>query len=125
MGPRSCRLLRKYWGCLRIVAKAGDYYRSAFQLSRGVTQGEPLSPTILNVVMDAVVRHWVAVMAKGADKRSGYVQEVRHKNSLFYEDDGMVASSYPRWLQGALSTPAGMFDRVGLKTNVGRTVVMV
>ena len=29
---------------------------------RGVTQGEPLSPTIFNVVVDVVVRHWVEVM---------------------------------------------------------------
>ena len=26
---------------------------------RGVTQGDPLSPTIFNVVVDAVVQHWV------------------------------------------------------------------
>ena len=26
---------------------------------RGVTQGDPLPPTIFNVVVDAVVRHWL------------------------------------------------------------------
>ena len=26
---------------------------------RGVTQGDPLSPTIFNVVVDAVVRNWL------------------------------------------------------------------
>ena len=33
---------------------------------QGVTQGDPLSPTIFNVVVDAVVRHWVEEMAEGA-----------------------------------------------------------
>ena len=45
-----------------MVVKAGGYYGSAFQGFRGVTQGDPLSPTILNVVVDAVVSHWVEVM---------------------------------------------------------------
>ena len=31
---------------------------------RVVTQGDPLSPTISNVVVDEVVRHWVTVMVE-------------------------------------------------------------
>ena len=42
--------------------------------------------------------------------------------SLFYADNGMVASSDPGWLQGAFNTLVGLFDRVGLQTNVGKTV---
>ena len=34
----------------------------------------------------------------------------------------MVASSDPAWLQGAFNALGGLFDRVGLKTNVGKTV---
>ena len=37
----------------------------------------------------------------------------------------MVAFSDPRWLQGAFSTLAGLFDGVGLWTNVGKTASMV
>ena len=61
-----------------MVAKAGGYYGSAFQGCRGVTQGDPLSPTTFNVVVDAVVRHWVAVMVESADEQSGRRQEVRY-----------------------------------------------
>ena len=73
-----------------MVAKTGGYYGSEFQVSRGVTQGDLLSPTIFNVVVDALVRHWVAVMVEIVDKKSGRGQEVRHQNTLFYADDGMV-----------------------------------
>ena len=37
----------------------------------------------------------------------------------------MVVSYDPRWLQGAFNTLVGLFDRVGLRKNVGKTVGMV
>ena len=49
-----------------MVARAGGYYGETFKGYRGVTQGDPLSPTIFNVVVDAVVSHWVTVMVDGA-----------------------------------------------------------
>ena len=52
-------------------------------------------------------------------------QEGRHQNDLFYAYDDMVASSDQRWLQGDFSTLVGMFDRVGLKTNVAKSVRVV
>ena len=42
-----------------MVARAGGYYRETFKGARGVSQGDPLSPTIFNVVVDAVVNHWI------------------------------------------------------------------
>ena len=44
-----------------MVARAGGYYGKGFKGGRVVTQGDPLSPTIFNVVVDAVVRHWVTL----------------------------------------------------------------
>ena len=50
-----------------MFAKAGGYYGSAFQGFRGVTQGDPLYPTIFNMLVGAVVRHWVEVMVESAE----------------------------------------------------------
>ena len=36
----------------------------------------------------------------------------------------MVALTYPGWIQGVFSTLLWVFNRVGLKTNVGKTVRM-
>ena len=66
---------------------------------RGVTQGNPLSPTIFNVVVDVVVCHWVTLAVEEAEKKGERGREGRHQAALFYADDGMVASSDPRWLQ--------------------------
>ena len=41
-----------------MVERVGGYYKETFRRERGVTQGDPLSPTTFNVVVDAVVRHW-------------------------------------------------------------------
>ena len=87
--------------------------------------GDPISPTIFNVIVDAVVRHWVMVMVEGAEERGERGQEGKHQNDLFYTDDDMVASSEPQWIQGAFSTLVGLLNRVGLRINSGKTVGMV
>ena len=104
-----------------MAARAGGYYGKAFKGSRGVTQGDPLSPTIFNVVVDAVVRHWIeglktATEEKGATGREG------HFSAVFYANDGMVGASDPACLQGAFSALVAIFDWVGLQTNVDKTV---
>ena len=55
-----------------------------------MTQGYPISPTIFNVVADAVVRHWVTVTVEGAEERGKRGKEGRNQNTLFYADDGTV-----------------------------------
>ena len=37
----------------------GGYYGEAFKVFRDVTKGDPLYPTIFDVVVDVVVHHWV------------------------------------------------------------------
>ena len=44
---------------------------------------------------------------------------------MFYADDSMISSLDPVWLQGAFNALVGLFDRVGLQTNVGNTIGMV
>ena len=45
-----------------MVAKADGYFRRLFKEYQVVTQGDPLSPTIFNMVLDAVIRHWMTVV---------------------------------------------------------------
>ena len=47
------------------------------------------------------------------------------KAEFFYADDGVVAPTDPGWLQSAFDFLTGLFDRVGLQTNVRKTVGMV
>ena len=125
MPPRARWLLQTYWRRLTMVTRTGGYYRTKFQGAHGVTQGDPLSPTIFNVVVYAVVRHWVTVVIAGAEERSERGQEGRNQSALFYVDNGMVVYSDPRWIQDVFNTLVGLFDSVDLWTHVRKTVSMV
>ena len=78
-----------------MVARAGRYYGTDFRGERGVTQGDPCTHTIFNVVVDAVVRHWVTGVLEELEARGDLGQEGRHQAALFYADDGMFALSEP------------------------------
>ena len=77
------------------------------------------------MVVDAVVRHWVTGVIADTEDWGERGKKGRQQAALFNSDDGMVASSDSRWLQGALNTLVGFFDRVGLRTNVRKAVGMV
>ena len=52
-----------------MLSQAGEYYGTGFKGARGVTQGDPLSPTIFNVVVDAVVLNCITLAVEEAEKR--------------------------------------------------------
>ena len=58
-----------------MVARVGGYCGKAFKGERGVTQGDALSSTIFNVVVDAVVRHWVNGLVDKAEAKGETVRE--------------------------------------------------
>ena len=90
-----------------------------------MTQGDPLPPAILNVVVDAVVRHWVNGVMEEAEARGKTGREGQHQAALLSADDDMVVLSDPAWLQGAFTALVGLFDRVGLRKIVRKTGSMV
>ena len=61
LGPQTERPICLNWVNLLMVTRIGQYYAPPFQGSRGVAQVHPISPTIFNVVVDAVIQNWVAL----------------------------------------------------------------
>jgi hypothetical protein len=61
--PLTRALLLNYWDAQRFVALQAGYHGRPFQLGRGLTQGNPMSPILFNIgVCDAIVG---ACMAQG------------------------------------------------------------
>ena len=108
-----------------MVAHAGGYCRAYFKGFRGVTQGCPLSPTIFNVVVEAVVRHWIFLVEGDAGFKYRWGREVQHHAAFLYVDDGPVASTDPVYLQGAFDTLTGLLDSVGIQRNSVKTVGVI
>ena len=123
-GEKALCLIARFWQQSVMVCQAGGRYGRPFRARRGVTQGGPLSPTIFNLMVDAVVREWLkhALMLEDAQRA---IQDVRKLLAAFYADDGLVASRDPDLLQDAFNDLTALFDRVGLKTNAKKTEVMV
>ena len=125
MVPRSLCLFQNYWERLKMVAWAGGYYGASFRGGIGVTQGDPLSPRIFNVVVDAVDCDWESLVEErkrrdsssdegdgaqtsgrmiqdqdnGRQRAEEKQQRLKVKTELFYAGDGMVASTDPGWIQ--------------------------
>ena len=77
------------------------------------------------MVADAVVRHWVLLVAGAAESLNGWLREVLHHAFLLYANKGLVVSTKPEWIQGDFDTFTGLFDSVGHHTNVGKKYGML
>ena len=62
MGEHMLTLLQSFWAKQLIVGRQGGYNGKPFSASRGVTQGDPVSPTIFNIMFDAIVRYWLSLV---------------------------------------------------------------
>ena len=121
MRPCVLRLIKSFCDNEVLVCRAAGYYGHPFKSERGVIQGDPLSPTIFNLMLDAIVREWIFQMeAAGFDTADTRVITV-----IFYADDNLIAARDSTLLQDAFNLLINLFDRVDLETNSTKTEVMV
>ena len=84
-----------------------------------MTQGGLAYPTLFNVAVDSVVRHWLSITVEddsGIHSRLGFV--VGRCMGIFYADNFMIISRDPEWLQGGINVLMGLFQKVALMTNI-------
>ena len=71
------------------------------ELLRGHPYGTN-TPTIFNVVVDALIRHWVTVMDGEEAGPEVFGQSLQWLAEIFYADDGLLASPQTACLQETL-----------------------
>ena len=76
---------------MTMVAKAGGYIGLPFKGYRGETQGETLSFTLFNLVVDALIFHWVMVVAATEEGTEGIGMLIRDLTAYFNANDGISA----------------------------------
>ena len=91
------------------MASQAGFYGNPFQAHKGLTQGGVASPTIFNIVCDAVVREWFHILNLDGN---GNDVKTRTREILI------------EWHQVALNHLIPLFERVGLKTNATKTKAM-
>ena len=114
-----------------MVVRAGGYFFTSFMGYCGVTQGDPLSPTIFNVVLDEVLRYWVTMVKYTEDAvepvvayTEGFGWNIQCVSAYFYSEYGIITSTLVAHIQRAFGTLTELFCHVGLHTNVENTVSM-
>ena len=58
VGKKTLRPIGRFWRECVMVCRATGFYGALFKARCGVTQGNPLSPTIFNLMIDTIVREW-------------------------------------------------------------------
>lgn len=104
------------------MASSATLFRPAAECPRGSIK----SPTLFNIVVDAVVKYWFSLVSEEPDDAvSGLQCHVKEHCMLFYADDGMIGSRDPKWLQESFDVLVELFKCMGLWTNVDKTKGMI
>ena len=74
-----------------MVPKSGKYYGQPFSMGRGVTQGDLVSLTLFNIIVDAVVRAALQEICGPQESQHGFGWSVGEHNICFYADYGGIA----------------------------------
>ena len=113
VGPNVLRSLQNIWDRLSFVPRQGGYYsRQAIDSQWGVTQGGVLSPTLFNIINDAIVREWEVRVPPSV-------------NNDFYTDDECISRTNARAVQTRVDVASELFERIGMKTNAAKTKAMI
>ena len=120
IGKRMARLITHHWDSLMFVPKVNRFLGTPFSTGRGFTQGDPSSPMILNIVVDAVVGATLEVVCVPQEARHGMGWASGECNLIFYADYRRMDGRDHIWVQDALTVSVTMFQRVGLYMNLDK-----
>jgi hypothetical protein len=116
VGENTGRIIKKIWDGDTMVTKQSGFFGNPFRATRGVRQGDIMSPIIFNIICDAVIREWEAQLNQ--DNQSVQIR------TQFYADDGLLSGEDPLETQRALDIFTNIFAQVGLKMNAVKTKVL-
>lgn len=118
IGERTATLIEKYWTTQQVAIKQSGFYGKAFSPGRGVIQGDVLSPTLFNLVIDTIVRQ---LCSEIDENETGRIQSM----CVFYADDGYLGGTNPNEVQQMTNKATSMFETLGLAANATKTKAMV
>ena len=73
LGPRLQRLLQRYWDEQRVVPESGKYYGRPFITGIEVTQGDPVSMRIFNIIVYELLRATLQEICGPQEAQHGFI----------------------------------------------------
>ncbi len=126
VGPKMLCLIHNFWDSATYVCQAKGNYGRPFKAGRGVTQEGPLSAKLFNILVNVMVWEWMRLMRATINDADGNLAEcIEGLFTVFYANDGYIASCNTEFLQEALNILVKTFKRIGLTTNTKKTQAMV
>ena len=59
IGHRIWKIISTYWDSQIAILKQRGYTSDPFVPNKGLIQGDPMSPTLFNIIIDVIVRHLI------------------------------------------------------------------
>ena len=112
-------LLRNLYAGQETTLKTGHGMTDWFQIGKGVHQGYILSPCLLNLYVEYIMRNAGLDEAEAGIKISG-----RNINKLRYADDTTLMAESEEELKSLLMKVKEENEKVGLKLNIQKTKIM-
>ena len=113
------RLLRNLYAGQEATVRTGHGTTDWFQIGKGVHQGCILSPCLLNLYAEYIMRNTGLEEPQAGIKISG-----RNINHLRYADDTTLMAESEEELKSLLMKVKKESDKVGLKLNIQKTNIM-
>ena len=108
------------WACVRVGNDVSEW----FPVNVGLRQGRVISPRLLNVYMDGMVREvTVRVLGKGLEQLSANGGRFEIQKLLFADDTALVADSEEKFCR-LMSEFGRVCERRKFRVNVGKNNVM-
>ena len=112
-------LLRNLYAGQEVTVRTGHGTTDWFQIGKGVRQGCILSPCLLTLYAEYIMRNTGLEEAQAGIKIAG-----RNINNLRYADDTTLMAESEEELKGLLMKVKEESEKVGLKLNIWKTKIM-
>jgi hypothetical protein len=116
VGEKMCKLINNIWQHDTLVPKQSHYYGKPFKAYRGVRQGDIVSPTIFNIIMDAIIRNCEQKLKEISD------EDIMLQ---FYADDGLIGGENGLVIQQTINIMEKSGAAFGLNINTKKTEAMI